>query len=497
MHFINVRAGARCFTYGRIALLAFSVLVTACGGGSSGADTSGTDTQGVTSAPVPAGTGQSAAVQSGTGGTQAAPASFTFGDLALPFGTAPFQFNSPAAGPSDAVTYTSSAPEVIQISGNTVTVVGAGVATVTATLVATGQTTSATVTVNKASPQLRLAATTVRAAHYYSPVALPVTTKSDGALTYELSNVNVTGLQDPNLNDLAGFFAGQDGQTYLNPGQIPMTATITVKQAATANYEGATVSGPLVVEKGLTDVVIADSYLHVTGPGQFDFPVLVTQDPSTEGQVIQNRTVTATVTPPSFATVYYYSDPSSGGTMIAFRPIMSGTATLTVSVSETANMAAVTKTFDLTVAQRIWPQQPAQLSNITLIGTGSWRNYGVVDNPIVLYTCPDFSKQVTFSFAQSSFPIISGDPDVNAQQVSVTLSDGVSDYPLTAFWNHWTSTYDYSYKLSTFPTNYVLTAKVLSRSDPLAAVFYPAVETTYRLQAIPRNDESCAPSGYQ
>lgn len=423
--------------------------------------------------------------------------SFTFGDLTKAYGSGPFQLSSPVPGQDGAFSYTSNNPGVAQISGNTVTIVGAGVATLTATLLTTRQSATATLTVNKAPAGLQLQAMTVKALTSETPypppfVPLSAKTNSDGALTYALSNLVISGTGDPYD---AAFLFEQNGATYLYPGLLPATATITISQSATANYEGAIVSAPLIVQKGLTFIQIDGKYLNATGVGTFDFPIGITQEsPFDPGAM---RSVVATVSDPSVADVWFYYQPGNLLPTIGFRPKIAGSTLLTVSVAATANLAAASITVPLSVLQSTGVQKGMSLvavANARALYDAASPLYSYVPTrspPVKLATCVNKTLVVTFAFDFATY--IQAFQSGRGQTITVSLSDGVIEYRLGDPGSNYAPRYnsversaEYSYE---FPSgafagqtkNYTLKSKISGYGAGTASVIGDA-ELTYAVQ---------------
>ncbi len=424
--------------------------------------------------------------------------SFTFGELTKTFGDGSFQLNPPV--PGSAFGYASSNPAVAQISGNTVVIVGAGTTTLTATLLATGQSSAATLTVNKAQAGLQLPAVTIKALTRESPSPYPhfqlqPTTKSDGALTYALSNVVASGAPAlvPPGSDAASLDS-QNGLTYIQPGYLPGTGTITVTQAATANYEGATVSTALVIQKGETVVQIDDKYLHVAGTDWRMIPIAVTQE------VLWNtssdlRAGVATLDDPTIADVKFsYNEYAEA--VITFVPKTAGSTLLTITVTESGNLGAATVIVPLSVDQTTTTQAAMNLITVSHSVQAPYSNdfyaqfYTFVPDrtpAVKLYICSTRPQRATFAFNVGPYMHRWG------RTVTVTLSDGTSSYrlgdPLKDYsptYNKYEGVVEYYFE---FPAgayageikNYTLKSNISSWGDG-TAFFVPAAELTYTVQ---------------
>jgi len=163
----------------------------------------------------------------------------TFGTFTVPtvtFGASPFTITQPSSNSTGAFTYSSSNTSIATISGSTITVVSAGSVTITATQAsdatyAQGSTT-ATFTINKATPTL--GTFTVSTVTFGSiPFTLtPPTSNSIGSFTYTSSNTGVATISGSTL-------------TVLNVG----SATITATQLTTVNYLQASTTATFTINK--------------------------------------------------------------------------------------------------------------------------------------------------------------------------------------------------------------------------------------------------------
>ncbi len=153
------------------------------------------------------------------------------------FGNPAFTLIDPSSNSDGAFSYTSSNTSVATISGNVVTIVGAGTTTITATQASASYYNSGTISasflVNKATTVLSNFSIPTKK---YSDVPFtitPPTTNSNGAFTYTSSNTAVA--------TVAG-----DTITIIGVG----TSTITATQATSTNYLSATTTATLTVSKG-------------------------------------------------------------------------------------------------------------------------------------------------------------------------------------------------------------------------------------------------------
>jgi len=165
------------------------------------------------------------------------PSSPTIGSFTLAarnYGTAPFTLTAPTSNSAGSFSFSSSNTAVATISGNTVTIVGAGATTITATQAAYGNyaigSTSASLTVNPIAPTI--GTFTIGTQNYsLSPITLTApTSNSAGAFSYSSSNTAIATISG-NLLTMVGLGS----------------CTITATQAAAGNYTSATTTASLTV----------------------------------------------------------------------------------------------------------------------------------------------------------------------------------------------------------------------------------------------------------
>jgi uncharacterized protein (UPF0254 family) len=153
------------------------------------------------------------------------------------YGDAPFEITDPSSNSSGSFTYTSSNLSVATISGNIITVIDAGISTITAMQAPTVNYGPGIITttfqVNKASPTIGTLDTQSPKTYGDEPYLLTdPSSNSSGAFTYTSSNNSVATI-DGNIVTIVG--AGN--------------AIITATQAETINYLSGDVSANLIVNK--------------------------------------------------------------------------------------------------------------------------------------------------------------------------------------------------------------------------------------------------------
>ncbi len=173
------------------------------------------------------------------------------------FGDASFNLTDPSSNSAGAFTFTSSNASVATISGRTVTIVGAGTTTITATQAASGDyaaaSTTASFTVNPIPTVL--GALTVPA-KVYGDASFNLTdpsSNSPATITYTSGNTQVATISGRTV-------------TIVGPG----TSVITASQAAAGNYTAASTTASLVVAFGnlssISSKVITDGPFVIPTP---------------------------------------------------------------------------------------------------------------------------------------------------------------------------------------------------------------------------------------
>jgi hypothetical protein len=269
--------------------------------------------------------------------------SITFANLApKTYGDGPF--NLTATAPGGAVTYTSSNTGVATIEGSTVTIQGAGVADIEASQAGGGAYLAAisvvkTLTVNKAAQTITGLASTGNKTYLDADYTLSVTQgASTSALTYASSAPGVATINSSGSVSIKG--AG--------------TTTLTVNQAADANYNAATqVSQTLTVNP-------AGSTITVTGLTSF------TYDGNPQGPS------TSSTTGSTGAVTYVYA--GTGGTTYVpsqTKPTVVGNYTVTAGVTNDANFSgAMSSPTAFTIGQAGSTISVTGVTSFTYTGSG-------------------------------------------------------------------------------------------------------------------------------
>ena len=241
------------------------------------------------------------------------------------YGDAKFT-NAAATVSEGAMTYSSdnTAVATVDSASGEVTIVGAGIATITVNVAATTnyQAASATytLTVSKATPTVSFADAEVAKTYGDSKFTNAATTSGDGTISYQSSNT-----------DAATINSSTGEVTIIGVGNTTVTATV----AATGNYNTASTTYTLTVSKATPAVSFADAEVTKTyGDSKFTNAATTSGDGAISYQ--SSNTDVATI------------DGTSGEVTI----VGAGTATITANVSATANYGAASATYSLTVNKK-------------------------------------------------------------------------------------------------------------------------------------------------
>ncbi len=293
-----------------------------------------------------------------------ASATIHLNDISKVYGDAAFTLSATTNNPAGVITYSSDAPSVVSISGNTATIHSGGVATITATVAASANyyaaSTTATVTVAAATPNINMAA--ISKVYGSAPFTLSATTNSDGAISYVSADPYVLGINGNTATVTGG------GST-----------TVKVMVAATANFAAASVTVAVTVSTVTTTISITPAVTNIIFTG-----------------APQSYTLTAT-TNSDGAVTYASSDPSvvsiSGNTATVKA---AGHATITATVAATANFIAASSTASVSVSTA---SSTISLANIS-------KQYG--DAPFTLSAVTNADGLVTYTSSNAGVVTISG-----------------------------------------------------------------------------------------
>jgi len=186
----------------------------------------------------------------------------TLGSFTIPtktFGDAAFTLTAPSSNSDGGFTYSSSNTSIASISGTQVTMLDSGSVTITATQAATSNylsgTTTATLTISKATPTLGSFTISART---YSPNAFTLTapsSNSDSGFTYSSSNTSIASISGTQV-------------TMLDSGSVTITAT----QAATSNYLSGTTTATLTISKATPTITNFTIPRKIYGSAPFTLP---------------------------------------------------------------------------------------------------------------------------------------------------------------------------------------------------------------------------------
>jgi len=300
----------------------------------------------------------------------------TIGTLTAPaknFGDAAFNLTAPSSNSGGAFSYTSSNTAVATVtSGGTVTIVGAGSTTITATQAATGNYASGSVTASLVvSPIAPTIGTLTVPAKNFGDAAFNLTaptSDSSGAFTYTSSNTAVaTVTSDSGVVTIVGV-----GST-----------TITATQAASAdgNYTGgSSVNAALVVSASLSNFnVPAKTY----GDASFNLTDPDTTDNTVGFTFASSNTAVATLS-------------GDGGRTVTI--IGAGSSVITATQAATASRGQLDISATLVVSQATPVITIAPITKA--YGNASFR-------PVPTTTNTDTSGGLVFTFTSSNIAVVS------------------------------------------------------------------------------------------
>jgi len=271
-----------------------------------------------------------AAATSGTGTAAAValkPALGRFTVPAVTFGDAAFTIEEPSSNSSGGWKFTSSKPDVVEVSALTgrATIKGAGSTTITATQSAVKGFEQASITalliVGRDTPVLGAYTTATRTFGDESFVLKNPTSNSPGAFTVESSDESV-----------AKFSKTSGRLVVAGAGKTTITAT----QAATDDYLAGVKSFVLTVKKGTPELGAFDDAARTFGEAGFTLA-----KPTSDSRA----TITLSSSNPAVATV----DGASGAVSI----VGAGTTTFTASQAANDDFVAASKAMTFTVRQAI------------------------------------------------------------------------------------------------------------------------------------------------
>ena len=395
----------------------------------------------------------------------------TFANINKTYGQPAFTLVNPTSTSPGTFSYTSSNEDVATISGNTVTIVGAGSSTITATQAASGAfasaSTTCTLTVAKANQVLTLnpLPTSVPLKDFVGNLLVQASSSSALPVTITLGSGSAATL----ITDNGDYYLTSIGQTG--------TVTIIVNQAGNDNYNSAQISlsfdviksnqsitfaalSALTYSPGLTAVLSASAsstlgvtftvisgaatisggtQLNITGAGAIVIQASQAGNSSYNEATSVSRTLTVNKATPviTFANISKaYTDPaftlaassastgafsySSGNTAVATVSgstttiTGAGTSTITASLASDANYFAATKDATLTVGKVNQTITLTPIDDISLVAFDG--------NPIQVAATSSSGLPVTLTLAGGSKATLNGSDQLVSTGVTGTVT---------------------------------------------------------------------------
>ena len=287
------------------------------------------------------------------------------------FGDTNFNLTSPTTNSTGAFSYASSNTNVVTISGNSVTITGAGTATITATQAGDSNydpgSITTTITVNKAVATLSTMPAVTKNFGDASFNLVAPTSAGTGAVTFTSSNLNVATIS---------------GNTITITGAG--TATITATQATDTNYLEATTPFVLTVNKIAPTLGVMTAISKTFGDANFTIT-----SPSSNS----SGAFTYTSSNTNVATI--------SGTTVTI--VGAGTASISVAQATDSNYFASTTSVSLTVNKA-----PIVFGPATVIT----KNYGNAD---FIITAPQTNSTGAFTYTSNNPSVVT----INGNLVSI------------------------------------------------------------------------------
>jgi alpha-tubulin suppressor-like RCC1 family protein len=274
------------------------------------------------------------------------------------FGNSPFTITPPTSNSTGSFSYSSSNTSVATISGNTITIVGAGTTTITASQAATETRTAATTTssfqVNKATTTISSFSIPTKTFGNTPFTITSPTSNSNGSFSYSSSNTSVATISGNTI-------------TIVGVG----STTITASQAETTSYTSGTLTTTFQVSKATPSITGFSIPTKTYGDSSFTITQPTSNSTGTFSYSSSNTSV---------ATI-------SGNTITIVGP---GTAIITASQGESTNFTSGTQTASFQV-DKITPS----ITDFSL----PTRRYGT--SPFII-TPPTSTSNGTFSYSSSN-----------------------------------------------------------------------------------------------
>jgi gliding motility-associated-like protein len=290
-----------------------------------------------------------------------------FNTISKMYGDQNFDITNPTTNSTGRFSYVSSDPSVATIIGNTVTIVGVGTATITATLAADSDydtaSTTATLIVNKGNPTFGVFDAITKSFGNADFNLTSPTSNSSGAISYTSSDANVATINGNVVSIVA-----------------PGITTITALQAGDVNFEPGSTTTILTVSKAQPILTTMTPIVKVFGDANFGITLPTSSSTGNVSLSSDN---------PNVATV--------NGNIVTI--VGAGTATIIATQATNANYLATTTSTTLTV-NKLTPV----LSNFNAIAKTT------DDTPFVLIapTSSGGTGTISYSSSNSAVATISG-----------------------------------------------------------------------------------------